>query len=65
MANTPRSQCRGPGSIPGQGNRFRMPQLKTPAWGFPGAVVVKNPPAKAGNTGSSPGPGRSHMLRSN
>ena len=32
---------------------------------FPGGTVVKNPPAKAGDTGSSPGPGRSHMLRSN
>ena len=31
---------------------------------FPGGAVVKNPPAKAGVTGSSPGPGRSHMLRS-
>ena len=28
---------------------------------FPGGTVVKNPPANAGNTGSSPGPGRSHM----
>ena len=27
--------------------------------------MVKNPPTNAGNTGSSPGPGRSHMLRSN
>ena len=33
--------------------------------GLPGGVVVKNPPANAGDTGSSPGPGRSHMLRSN
>ena len=33
--------------------------------GFPGGTVVKNPPAKAGDTGSSPGPERSHMLRSN
>ena len=32
---------------------------------FPGGVVVKNPPANAGDTGSSPGPGRSHMPRSN
>ena len=31
---------------------------------FPGGAVVKNPPANAGDTGSSPGPGRSHMLRS-
>ena len=34
-------------------------------WGFPGGGVVKNPPANAGDMGSSPGPGRSHMLRSN
>ena len=31
-------------------------------WDFPGGAVVKNPPANAGDTGSSPGPGRSHML---
>ena len=34
-------------------------------WGFLGGAVVKNPPANAGDTGSSPGPGRSHMPRSN
>ena len=33
--------------------------------GFPGGAVVKNPPTNAGDTGSSPGPGRSHMPRSN
>ena len=33
--------------------------------GFPGGAVVKNPPANAGDTGSSLGPGRSHMPRSN
>ena len=27
--------------------------------------MVKNPPANAGDMGSSPGPGRSHMPRSN
>ena len=32
--------------------------------GFPGGAVVKNPPASAGDTGSSPGLGRSHMPRS-
>ena len=32
---------------------------------FPGGVVVKNLPPIAGDTGSSPGPGRSHMPRSN
>ena len=25
-------------------------------WGFPGGAVVKNPPANAGDMGSSPGP---------
>ena len=33
--------------------------------GFPGGAVVKNPPANAGDTGSSPGPGRPHMPWSN
>ena len=32
---------------------------------FPGGAVVKNPPANAGDTGSSPSPGRSHMPWSN
>ena len=34
-------------------------------WDFPGGTVIKNPPANAGETGSSPGPGGSHMPRSN
>ena len=38
---------------------------KTAHRNFPGGAVVKNPPASAGDMGSSPGPGRSHMLRSN
>ena len=29
--------------------------------GFPGGSVVKNPPANAGDMGSIPGLGRSHM----
>ena len=33
--------------------------------GFPGGTVVKNLPANAGDTGSSPGPGRSDTPRSN
>ena len=33
--------------------------------GFRGGAVVKNPPANAGDKGSSPGPGSSHMPRSN
>ena len=32
---------------------------------FPGDAEVKNLPANAGDTGSIPGPGRSHMLQSN
>ena len=34
-------------------------------WGFPGGTVVEDLPANAGDTGSSPGLGRSHMPRSN
>ena len=36
-----------------------------PLKGFPGGAVVENLPANAGDTGSSPGLGRSHMPRSN
>ena len=39
--------------------------MKRNRWDFPGGTVVKNPPANAGDTGSSPVPGRSHMPRSN
>ena len=38
---------------------------KTLYWDFPGGAVVKNPPDNAGDTGLSPGPGRSHMPQSN
>ena len=31
--------------------------------GFLGGAVLKNPPANAGDTGSIPGPERSHMRR--
>ena len=34
-------------------------------WGFPGGAVVENLPANAGDTGSSPGLGRSHIPWSN
>ena len=37
---------------------------KTTEKGFPGGAVVENLPANAGDTGSSPGPGRSHMPQS-
>ena len=53
--------------------RWEWPTLPIPAKtahkmntrGFPGGAVVENLPANAGDTGSSPGPGRSHMPRSN
>ena len=32
---------------------------------FTGGSLVKNPPTKTGDTGSIPGPGRSHMPRGN
>ena len=32
---------------------------------FPRGALVKKPPANAGDTGSSPGTGRSHMRQSN
>ena len=44
---------------------FLFFKFKKHVQGFPGGAVVKNPPANARDTGSSPGPGRSHMPRSN
>ena len=38
---------------------------KTGTRGFPGGAVVENLPANAGDMGSSPGLGRSHMPWSN
>ena len=35
--------------------------IRTICRGLPGGAVVGNPPGSAGDTGSSPGPGRSHM----
>ena len=39
-------------------------KLKSGSSGFPGGAVVENLPANAGDTGSSPGLGRSHMPQS-
>ena len=39
--------------------------LKIHTGDFPGGTVVKNPPVDAGDTGSIPSPGRSHMPWSN
>ena len=44
---------------------WSRPRVEKEFKGFPGGAVVENPPANAGDTGSSPGPGRSHMPRSN
>ena len=41
------------------------PRAKRQLQGFPGGSVVENLPADAGDMGSSPGLGRSHMPRSN
>ena len=39
--------------------------MKGHGQGFPGDSVVKNPPDDAGDTGSIPDPGRSHLPQSN
>ena len=39
--------------------------LKEEPGDFPGGTMIKNLPANAGDTGLSPGLGRSHMPRSN
>ena len=38
--------------------------FKNKIWGFPGGAVVESLPADAGDAGSSPGLGGSHMPRS-
>ena len=48
-----------------QPEHWRYYSQETAFWDFPGGAVVENPPANAGDTGSSPGPGRSHMQWSN
>ena len=53
---------------PGQGTKIPCKpcsRAKKKIRDFPGDAVVKNPPAKAGDMGSSPGLGRSHMPWSN
>ena len=47
------STCRAPGGV------------RTGSLGPPGGPAVKNLPDNAGDTGSIPGPGRSHMPRGN
>ncbi|KAJ8785411.1 hypothetical protein J1605_007008 [Eschrichtius robustus] len=57
--------------LPTQGTRVRALVQEDPTCrgatnprGFPGGAVVESLPANAGDTGSSPGLGRSHVLRS-
>ena len=40
-------------------------QLIRPGLGFPGGAVLESLPANAGDTGSGPGLGGSHMPRNN
>ena len=44
---------------------FLLQGQKKEMWGFPGSPVVKNPPAKAGDTDLVPGWGRYHMPQGN
>ena len=44
---------------------FCLRSFKSQVQDFPSCSVVNNPPANAGNMSSIPGPGRSHMPRSN
>ena len=41
------------------------PSVSREKQNFPGGAVVKNQPARAGDTSLIPGPGRSHMLQDN
>ena len=45
--------------------RFNAIPIKLPTAGFPGGAVVESLPVNAGDAGSSPGLGGSHMPRSN
>ena len=49
------------GSLPEKEFRIIIVKMR----GFPGGAVVENLPANAGDTGSSPGLGGSHMPQSN
>ena len=50
------------GGLPSTGlQRVQHDLVTEQQQGFPGGSVVKNLPASAGDTGSIPDPGRSHM----
>ena len=59
------SLWKGPIKSPHSYFHWHLILLKVVAEDFPGGAVVKNPPANAGDTGLIPGPGRSHVPRSN
>ena len=52
-------------SVVRQEKEIKGIQIRKEEVGFPGGAVVENLPANAGDTGLSPGLGRSHMPRSN
>ena len=52
-------------NVPKEAKHLYSENYKTLMRDFPGGAVVKNLPANAGDMGSSPGLGRSHMPRSN
>ena len=64
QSHAPPAETRKQGTKRGQENQEERLKRKG-GGGFPGGAVVENPPASAGDTGSSPDPGRSHMPRSN
>ena len=51
-------------SVDGKWSRMSCLTLKVNGRGFPGGAVVGSLPANAGDAGSSPGLGGSHMPRS-
>ena len=57
--------CFGHWTMTGTDSPTSEQSFKSHFVGFPGGAVVENLPANAGDTGSSPGLGRSHMPRSN
>ena len=43
--------------------KLRIKFIENECWDFPGGTVVGSPPANAGDPGSIPGPGGSHVPR--
>ena len=64
VINIPTKKTPGPDDFIGEFHQTFKEKNSTNS-GFPGGAVVESLPANAGDTGSSPGLGRSHMPRSN